>query len=77
MNLLAMFGGKFRPVVAHLIGAGKLTLEDVEAEAINQRYISGFRICLLRCLHKRNGEVAPFGYLLVSQSFLDSVCGLP
>ena len=29
-DLLAMFGGKSRPVVAHLIGAGKLTLEDVE-----------------------------------------------
>ena len=29
-DLLAMFGGKSRPVVAHLIGSGKLTLEDVE-----------------------------------------------
>jgi len=29
-DLLAMFGGEARPVVAHLIGAGKLTLEDVE-----------------------------------------------
>jgi BlaI family transcriptional regulator, penicillinase repressor len=29
-DLLAMFGGHSRPVVAHLIGAGKLTLEDVE-----------------------------------------------
>ena len=29
-DLLAMFGGKSRPVVAHLIGAGKFTLEDVE-----------------------------------------------
>ena len=29
-DLLAMFGGESRPVVAHLIGAGKLTLEDVE-----------------------------------------------
>jgi BlaI family penicillinase repressor len=29
-DLLAIFGGKSRPVVAHLIGAGKLTLEDVE-----------------------------------------------
>jgi BlaI family penicillinase repressor len=28
-DLLAMFGGQSRPVVAHLIGAGKLTLEDV------------------------------------------------
>jgi predicted DNA-binding protein len=25
-----MFGGQSRPVVAHLIEAGKLTLEDVE-----------------------------------------------
>jgi len=29
-DLLSMFGGQSRPVVAHLIGAGKLTLEDVE-----------------------------------------------
>ena len=29
-DLLAFFGGKSRPVVAHLTGAGKLTLEDVE-----------------------------------------------
>jgi BlaI family penicillinase repressor len=29
-DLLAMFGGKSRPVLAHLIGAGNLTLEDVE-----------------------------------------------
>ena len=29
-DLLAMFGGKSRQVVAHLIEAGKLTLEDVE-----------------------------------------------
>lgn len=29
-DLLAIFGGQTRPVVAHLIGAGKLTLEDVE-----------------------------------------------
>lgn len=33
-DLLAVFGGKSRPVIAHLIGAGKLTLDDVEfAEA--------------------------------------------
>ena len=33
-DLLAVFGGKSRPVIAHLIGARKLTLEDVEfAEA--------------------------------------------
>jgi len=29
-DLLALFGGQSRPVVAHLIDAGKLTLEDVE-----------------------------------------------
>jgi BlaI family transcriptional regulator, penicillinase repressor len=29
-DLLAMFGGQSRPVVAHLIGTGKLTMEDVE-----------------------------------------------
>jgi BlaI family transcriptional regulator, penicillinase repressor len=29
-DLLAMFGGRSRPVMAHLIEAGKLTLEDVE-----------------------------------------------
>ena len=29
-ELLAMFGGESRPVVAYLIEAGKLTLEDVE-----------------------------------------------
>jgi BlaI family transcriptional regulator, penicillinase repressor len=29
-ELLAVFGGEARPVVAHLIGAGRLTLEDVE-----------------------------------------------
>jgi BlaI family transcriptional regulator, penicillinase repressor len=29
-DLLAIFGGKSRPVMAPLIGAGKLTLEDVE-----------------------------------------------
>src|SRR5215469_14509368 len=29
-DLLAMFGGRSRPVVAHLIDAGKLTLEDVQ-----------------------------------------------
>jgi BlaI family transcriptional regulator, penicillinase repressor len=33
-DLLAVFGGKSRPVIAHLIGARKLSLEDVEfAEA--------------------------------------------
>jgi BlaI family penicillinase repressor len=29
-DLLAMFGGQSRPVLAHLIESGKLTLEDVE-----------------------------------------------
>ena len=29
-DLIAIFGGETRPVVAHLIGAGKMTLEDVE-----------------------------------------------
>ena len=29
-DLLAMFGGQSRPVMAHLIEAGKLTLDDVE-----------------------------------------------
>ena len=29
-DLLAIFGGDSRPVIAHLIGARKLTLEDVE-----------------------------------------------
>ena len=29
-DLLHMFGGQSRPVVAHLIEAGKLTLEDVK-----------------------------------------------
>jgi BlaI family transcriptional regulator, penicillinase repressor len=29
-DLLAMFGGESRPVVSHLIEAGKLTLEDVK-----------------------------------------------
>ena len=29
-ELLVMFGGQSRPVVSHLIDAGKLTLEDVE-----------------------------------------------
>ncbi|WP_338042580.1 BlaI/MecI/CopY family transcriptional regulator [Occallatibacter savannae] len=29
-DLLSIFGGQSRPVIAHLIGARKLTLEDVE-----------------------------------------------
>src|SRR4051812_40961700 len=33
-DLLALFGGRTRPVMAHLVSSGKLTLEDVkEAEA--------------------------------------------
>jgi BlaI family transcriptional regulator, penicillinase repressor len=34
-DLLALFGGRTQPVMAHLIESGKLTLEDVkEAEKI-------------------------------------------
>ena len=34
-DLLALFGGRTQPVMAHLIESGKLTLEDVkEAEAL-------------------------------------------
>jgi BlaI family penicillinase repressor len=34
-DLLALFGGRTRPVMAHLIESGKLTLEDVkEAEKL-------------------------------------------
>ena len=41
-DLLAMFAGESRPVVAHLIGAGKLTLEDVEyAEKMLKRIEKG------------------------------------
>ena len=29
-ELLALFGGESRPVIAHLIGTGKLTLADIE-----------------------------------------------
>ena len=29
-DLLALFGGQSRPMMAHLIEAGKLTLDDVE-----------------------------------------------
>jgi predicted transcriptional regulator len=29
-ELLSIFGGDSRPVMAHLIGAGKLTMDDVE-----------------------------------------------
>ena len=41
-DLLAAFGGKSRPLVAHLIDAGKLTLEDVEfAEAALKKLKDG------------------------------------
>ncbi len=40
-DLLAMFGGQSRPVVAHLIEAGKLTLEDVEYAEKTLREIKG------------------------------------
>jgi BlaI family penicillinase repressor len=29
-DLLALFGGRSQPVIAHLIQSGKLSLEDVE-----------------------------------------------
>jgi BlaI family penicillinase repressor len=36
-DLLAFFGGRSKPVIAHLIESGKLTLDDVkEAEKILQ-----------------------------------------
>jgi BlaI family transcriptional regulator, penicillinase repressor len=31
-DLLALFGGRTKPVMAHPVESGKLTLEDVEAE---------------------------------------------
>jgi BlaI family penicillinase repressor len=44
-DLLALFGGRTQPVMAHLIESGKLTLEDVkEAEK------------LLRQLHRKEGS---------------------
>lgn len=37
-DLLALFGGRTQPVMAHLIESGKLTLEDVkEAEKLLQK----------------------------------------
>jgi BlaI family penicillinase repressor len=37
-DLLALFGGRTQPVMAHLIESGKLTLEDVkEAESLLQQ----------------------------------------
>ncbi|HKR28304.1 MAG TPA: BlaI/MecI/CopY family transcriptional regulator [Acidobacteriaceae bacterium] len=38
-DLLALFGGNSRPVIAHLIGAKKLTLEDVEFAETTLRQI--------------------------------------
>ena len=38
-DLLAVFGGNSRPVIAHLIGAKKLTLEDVEFAETTLRQI--------------------------------------
>jgi predicted transcriptional regulator len=44
-DFLAFFGGKSRPVIAHLIGTGKLTLEDVEfAEATLRQIKKGGEI---------------------------------
>jgi BlaI family transcriptional regulator, penicillinase repressor len=38
-DLLALFGGRMQPVMAHLIESGKLTLEDVrEAEKALRRH---------------------------------------
>ncbi len=38
-DLLALFGGRMQPVMAHLIESGKLTLEDVrEAEKTLRRH---------------------------------------
>lgn len=37
-DLLAMFGGRSQPLIAHLVESGKLTMADVkEAEAVVQR----------------------------------------
>jgi BlaI family transcriptional regulator, penicillinase repressor len=38
-DFLAFFGGNSRPVIAHLIGARKLTLEDVEFAEVTLRQI--------------------------------------
>jgi predicted transcriptional regulator len=41
-DLLSIFGGQSRTVMAHLIGAGKLTLDDVEyAERLLKQLKSG------------------------------------
>ena len=44
-DFLAFFGGKSRPVIAHLIGTGKLTLEDIEfAEATLKQIKEGGKV---------------------------------
>ena len=40
-ELLAMFGGKPQPVMAHLVDTGKLTLEDVQEAERTLRRLSG------------------------------------
>ena len=41
-DLLSMFGGQTRPVMAHLVQTGKLTIEDIrEAEALLQKLKQG------------------------------------
>jgi BlaI family transcriptional regulator, penicillinase repressor len=39
-DLLALFGGRSRPVMAHLIESGKLTLDDVKAAEKTLRSMS-------------------------------------
>ena len=39
-DLLGLFGGRIQPVMAHLIGSGKLTLEDVQqAEKLVREHV--------------------------------------
>ncbi len=40
-ELLAVFGGRPQPVMAHLVDTGKLTLEDVKAAERTLRRLSG------------------------------------
>ncbi len=40
-DLLALFGGRTQPVMAHLIESGKLTLEDVQEAERTLRELSG------------------------------------
>jgi len=40
-DLLAMFGGRPQPVMAHLIESGKLTLEDVKEAERTLRQLAG------------------------------------